>query len=123
MNTLLWILQGFLALTFLYSGVCKSLLAEKTLVKMGQTGVEGLSPFFIKGIGISEILGATGLVVPEAFNIAPVLTPVSALCLALIMPFAAVIHYKRREYRSVVINVVVFCLCIFVAFARVFFYR
>jgi len=121
MNILLWILQAFLALTFLYSGICKSLLNEKALVKKGQTGVAGLNTWFIKFIGIAEILGAAGLLVPTAFNIMPFLTPIAALCLALIMPFAARIHYKRKELRSMAINVVVFCFCIFVAWGRAFF--
>ncbi len=120
MNTLLWILQVAIAIPFLGSGICKSLLSEKKLVAMGQTGVEGLHPAFIKFIGISEIAGVVALIVPIWLNIAVWLTPLSALCLALIMPFAGVIHYKRNEPKNVLTNVVFFIICIFIAYGRIF---
>jgi hypothetical protein len=120
MNTILWILQIAMAIPFLGSGVCKSLISEKKLVAMGQTGVEGLHPAFIKFIGISEIAGAMALIVPMCLNLAVWLTPLSALCLALIMPFAAVIHYKRNEPKNVFTNVLFFVICIFIAYGRTF---
>ena len=95
MNTFIWILQGLIAFIFLYSGINKSWLDEKTLVNKGQTGVEGLAPGLIKFIGVSEIFGAIGIILPFALNIYPVLTAISALCLGIIMIPAAIIHYKR----------------------------
>lgn len=120
MNTTLWILQIIAALGFLYSGIPKSILPEYKLVAMGQTGVEGLHPSFIKFIGISEIAGVIALFVPMWLNTAVWLTPLSALCLALIMPFAAVIHYKRKEPKNVLTNVLLFIICIFIAYGRTF---
>ncbi|MBO9619759.1 MAG: DoxX family protein [Niabella sp.] len=119
-NSILWILQVVMALSFLYSGVCKTVFSEKKLVTIGQTGVEGLSPVFIKFIGVSELAGAAGLILPLYFNIAPWLTPVAALCLALIMPFAARIHYRRNEPRNVLTNIIYFIIGILIAWGRIF---
>ena len=117
-NTILWILQFFIAFAFLYSGVCKSYFPLSKLVAMGQTGVDGLPIWFVRFIGVSEILGAIGIIIPWWLSIYPVLTPLSSICFAFIMPFAAVIHYKRREPKNVLTNVVFFILCAFVAVAR-----
>ncbi|HLL42332.1 MAG TPA: DoxX family protein, partial [Segetibacter sp.] len=95
MNIALWILQFLLALVFLIIGLCKTLIPGKKLVAMGQTGVEGLAPWVIKFIGISEILASFGLVLPRALEICPLLTPVAAACLGIIMVLASVVHYKR----------------------------
>ncbi|WP_143075766.1 DoxX family protein [Parafilimonas terrae] len=120
-NTILWILQIITAITFLYSGICKSILPERILVAKGQTGVEGLPALFIKFIGVSEIAGAAGLIAPVYFHITPWLTPVAALCLAFIMPFAASIHYKRNEIKNVLTNLILFLFCILIAYGRLFF--
>src|SRR6185503_1971740 len=107
MNTLLWTCQVLLALTFGYSGLCKSIYSEATLVgKKGQTGVAGLPHAFIRIIGITELLGMVGMIIPWWTGMAPVLTPITAVCFAVIMVFAAPIHYKRREPGNVAINLI-----------------
>lgn len=118
MNTLLWILQGFLALTFAYSGFMKSSQEREKLVSAGQTGVANLSYPIIRFIGISELLGAVGITVPWLTGILHILTPVSAVCFAAIMVMAMRIHYRRGEYRSVTLNVLLFAASVFVAYAR-----
>ena len=118
MDTILWILQALMAFTFLYSGICKSILSEKELVARGQMGVEGLPISLTRFIGIAEILGAIGLILPWWLNIVPLLTPVAAICFALIMIPAARIHYKRREYRNISVNAVLFTICMFIAYSR-----
>jgi uncharacterized membrane protein YphA (DoxX/SURF4 family) len=123
MNTLLWVLQILLALIFTYSGVCKLLFSEKKLVAIGQTGVEGLPVSLIRFIGLAEILGSIGIIMPWLIKVFPVLTPISAICFAIIMASAAIIHYKRiplnkKEANNVLTNVVIFVICLFVAFKR-----
>lgn len=115
MNTILWILQSLMALTFLVPGIFKLIYSEKKLVASGMTGVEGLPISLIRFIGVSEILGAIGLILPKLLNIMPVLTMVSAICLSLIMIPAVVISYKRQEYKKVFINAIIFLICIFIA--------
>lgn len=119
MNTTLWILQSLVAFTFIYSGISKSILSEKKLVANGQTGVEGLPLPLIRFIGISEIFGAIGIILPLLLNILPILTIISAICFAVIMILAARIHYKRHEYKSVFINIIIFLVCIFITYGRI----
>ena len=107
-----------LAIVFLNSGINKSVLPEAKLVAKGQTGVAGLSAPLIRFIGISEIFGVAGIIVPWWLQIVPVLTPITAICFAVIMILAAPIHYKRREPQNVAINTIIFLLCVFVAYGR-----
>lgn len=125
MNTLLWFFQGIVAAVFLYSGLNKSILDQQTLVAKGQTGVSGLSMGFIRFIGISEVLGAAGLIFPFWLRIAPVLTPVSAGCFALIMVLAAITHTRlllrtgnKRELQNIATNAVLLSLCVLIAWGR-----
>ena len=120
MNTLLWIAQGLTAAVFMYSGIHKSLNSEQKLVARGQTGVEGLSIYLIRFIGIMEILGAIGLVLPVWLGISPILTPVAAGLFIIIMVLAARIHYRRSEPKNVIGNIVLSLLCLFIVIGRIF---
>lgn len=125
MNTLLWSLQGIVAVVFLYSGLNKSILNQQTLIGKGQTGVTGLHMGFIRFIGISEVLGAVGLIFPFWLRIAPVLTPVAAGCFAVIMILAAVTHTRlllrtgnKRELQNIATNIVLLSLSVAIAWGR-----
>jgi hypothetical protein len=118
MNTILWICQGLLSVAFLFSGINKTVLSEQQLIAKGQTGVANLSTPLIRFIGISEVLGAVGIIVPWLTNIWPVLTPVTAICFAVIMVLAANIHYKLHEPRNVATNMILLALSLLVAYGR-----
>ena len=79
---------------------------------------EGESRRTIRFIGIAEILGAIGLILPGATGIAAVLTPIAAVCLAVTMVLAAVVHGRRGETQAIVVNVVLLALALFVAVMR-----
>ena len=100
MNTILWIYQAFLSLVFFYSGICKSIYSEQQLIAKGQTGVVNLPVFVIRFIGISEILGAVGIIIPWYTKIWPILTPVTAICFAILMLLAAPVHYRLKEPKT-----------------------
>jgi uncharacterized membrane protein YphA (DoxX/SURF4 family) len=117
-DTALWIAQGVLALVFTYSGMAKATLPVPRIVAMGQTGVEGLPPALVHFIGVAELCGVLGLLLPQPLGVVPVLTPVAALCLGAIMVLAAPIHVRRREYGSAGGNVVLLALCVVVALGR-----
>jgi uncharacterized membrane protein YphA (DoxX/SURF4 family) len=118
MNNLLWILQGFLAIIFGYSGLMKSSQNREHLVDIGQTGVANLSYPLIRSIGVSELLGTLGIILPWATGIMPALTPITAFCFALLMVLAAPIHYKRKEYKAVALNLSFLLISTFVAVMR-----
>ena len=78
----------------------------------------GLPHAGIRIIGILELLGMIGIIVPWLTGIALLLTPITAVGFAIIMVFAAPIHYKRKEPRNVATNLILLILAIFTAYGR-----
>jgi len=117
MNVTLWIVQGLLAFAFIAFGGMKLFAYEKFKViseKNGPTGItRGLTTF----IGIAELAGGIGIVLPMATNIASSLSPWAAVGLATIMLLAIGFHLRRHE--SAVMPAVLFLLALFVAFGRI----
>ena len=97
-NTWLWILAGFLAAIFLGTGVLKLTTPRERLVAAGMGWARDFSQGNIRLIGIAELLGAVGLVLPALLGVVSVLVPVSAVCLAALMVGATVVHGRRREF-------------------------
>lgn len=118
MNIALWIVQGLLAVGFLYSGWMKAFGYEKAKESWPWAGE--VARGFVFFIGIAELLGAIGLILPKAANIAPVLTPMAALGLAVIVLLGAIFHIRRKEYREIGVNIVFFALAVFVAIGQGF---
>lgn len=118
MNTILWIIQGVLAAMFAMAGTAKLTQSKEKLEKQFPW-VADFSMSIVRCIGLSELLGAIGLIVPWLTGIAPVLTPVSAVGFCVIMVMATnIVHLKKREYQSVAINIILFLLAAFVAYGR-----
>lgn len=88
-NIALWILQGLLAALYLFSGSMKFILPIEAMTK--DIHFPG---WFLRFIGVCEILGAVGLIVPWLTGIKRVLTPVAASCLVIIMIGATVLTLK-----------------------------
>jgi uncharacterized membrane protein YphA (DoxX/SURF4 family) len=118
MNLYLWIGQTLLGLIFLGSGIAKSTMSRERMAATGQSGVAGQPLGFIRFIAGCEILGSLAMVLPIAFGIAPFLTPIAAIGLAIIMLGAARIHTKLREPKAVAVNILLLALCIFIAYGR-----
>lgn len=118
MNTVLWIVAGVLAAAFLAAGLMKVLRPREQLVKSGLTWAEDFSPTMVKVIGGLEILAAIGLILPALLDIAPVLVPLAALGLVLMMIGAAVVHARRKEYSAMAPSLVLLVLAAFVAWGR-----
>jgi hypothetical protein len=118
MNYMLWTSQALLAIAFGYSGINKTLLSEQQLIARGQTGVAGKSVGTIRFIGITEILGAIGIIVPWWTGTLAVLTPLAAAGFAIIMLLAAPIHLRLHEPKNVATNLVLLALSLFVAVER-----
>jgi uncharacterized membrane protein len=118
MNTALWVVQAILALAFLFTGGNKILRSKEALAKLGMGFVEDFSATSVKLIGAAEVLGALGLILPRATSIAPVLTPIAAVGLAIMMIGAALTHLRRKESTAVAPNAVLFVMAVFVAVGR-----
>jgi uncharacterized membrane protein len=117
MNVLLWILQGVLATFFAMSGVAKTLQSKDTLAGR-YPWMRDVSQTTVWFIGVTELLGAIGLIVPAVTGIAPVLTPLAAIGLASIMALVTGLHLRRKEMSGAAITVVLFALAAFVALGR-----
>jgi uncharacterized membrane protein len=87
-NRVLWILQALLAALFLFAGVMKFVMPVE---QMNAGSPVQLPGWFLHFIGVCEILGAIGLVLPGALGIQPGLTPLAAAGLVILMIGAVII--------------------------------
>ena len=117
MNIALWIIAGLLAVAFLASGAMK-LIQPKEKLPAGWGWVEDFGAGSIKAIGALEVLAAVGLILPAALDIAPVLAPLAAVGLVLLMVGAFITHARRREAQGIVVTLVLLALAVFVAWGR-----
>jgi len=119
MNTLLWMAQIILAGIFLFTGANKVLAYEKlvkTLEARPNARPIGMSRGTAALVGLLEIGGALGLLLPVDFWPPHILLRLAAACLALEMVAAGIYHLRREE--SAVPNVTLFLLALFVIVGR-----
>jgi hypothetical protein len=99
---IMWAIQIFLALAFGAAGTMKLVRAKAQLAANPHMGrVHSIPEAQIKLLGVAEVLGAIGLVVPMAIGVAPILTRAAAACLAALMGGALATHMNRREPAAV----------------------
>ena len=121
MNVALWIVAGLLAALFLLAGSTKLFIPWERLAKAPGGGwVNDFSPGFVNFLGAVEILGAVGLILPALLDIAPVLVPLAAVGLGLIMIGAAIVEFRRQEFKHALVNLTYLALIAFVAWGRFF---
>src|SRR5882724_12548295 len=113
MSTALWIVQGLLAAVFLFAGGTKLVLPLDQL-----TGPVALPGLLLRFIGVCEVLGALGLILPGVLRIRPGLTPLAATGLVIIMIGATVLTLMGGELTAAVVSAVVGLLAAFVAYGR-----
>jgi hypothetical protein len=119
MNIALWIIAGLLAVAFLAGGVLKLILPKEKLAAVPGGGwAEDFSADAIKAISALEVLVAVGLILPAALGIAPVLVPLAAVGLVLLMVGAIITHVRRHEAKVIVANLAYLALAGFVAWGR-----
>jgi uncharacterized membrane protein len=116
-NVFLWIVQAILAAMFAMSGLEK-IIQPKDKLAGKYVWMQAFSQAAVRSIGVLELLGAIGLIVPAATGIAPVLTPLAATGLAVVMALAAVLHIRRKEVSALPIVAVLFVLTVLVAWLR-----
>jgi uncharacterized membrane protein YphA (DoxX/SURF4 family) len=118
MNLALWIVAIVLAATFAGSGLMKLLVPKDKLVSSGQGWAQDYTPTNIRLIGFVELLGAAGLILPAVTHIVPILVPLAAIGLVLVMVGAAMVHARRKEGMNIGVNAVLLALAVFVAWGR-----
>lgn len=119
MNIALWIGQGLLALVYLAAGGIKVAQSREKLVASGRFDwMKDNSDAAVKAIGTVEILGALGVILPELTGIAPILTPIAAVGLAVVQIFALRVHLTRNERQPLPVNVILLVLAALVAVGR-----
>jgi len=111
----LWTVQVLLALLFLFAGGMKLVLPIEAMTKQMPVPLPGL---FLQFIGVCEVLGATGLILPGLLHIRPGLTPLAAAGLVIIMIGATVITLAGGDVASALVPIVVGLLSAFVAYGR-----
>lgn len=117
MKYALWIVQILLALAFLGAGSMKLFTPINELAQ-GMAWVNDVPVFLVKFIGLAEVAGGLGMILPALSRIQPQLTPWAGVGLALVMVFASVFHISRGEFGAIIPNIVLFALATFVAYGR-----
>lgn len=111
MTTALWVAQGLVAFLFTVTGTAKlTLRRERLIERLHMKWAATWPPARIKLLGLAEVAGALGLVLPIATGIAPVLTPIAALCLAVLMAGAIRAHRQLGEGFAPAVVVLILCL-------------
>jgi len=111
---LLWTVQTLLALLFLFAGVSKFVMPPELM----QQGPIVLPLAFIKFIGVCEVAGALGLLLPGILRFHRELTPIAAVGLVIIMSGATTITIEGGAVSGAVVPLVVGLLASIVAYGR-----
>ncbi len=113
MTYALWIVQGLLTALFLFAGGAKLVLPLDQMA-----GPVALPGWFLRFLGVAEVLGALGLILPGLLRIRPGLTPLAAAGLVIIMIGATVVTLVGGMVAVALMNLVVALLAAFVAYGR-----
>ena len=115
MTVSLWIIQGLLALLFLFAGSMKLIMPIEMMTAQMTVPLPGL---FLQFIGVAEVAGAFGLILPGLLRIRPGLTPLAGACLMIIMIGATVVTLLGGDVAAALFPLVVGLLCAAVAYGR-----
>ncbi|AFC48195.1 DoxX family protein [Mycobacterium intracellulare MOTT-02] len=115
----LWAVQGLLAFAYLVAGGLKVVRPREQLVASGRLDwMKDHSDAAVKAVGAVEIVGALGVILPEATGIARILTPIAAVGLVIVQIGAMRVHLTCNEREPLPINVILLLLAAFVAVGR-----
>lgn len=118
MNITIWIITGLLAAAFLAAGLMKVAQPQQKLVAGGMEFAGDVPSGYVKAIGVAEVLGGIGLILPAVTGIATYLVPVAATGLAILMIGAIVTHARRGESKALGAPAILATLALVVAIAR-----
>ncbi|MGJ9414000.1 DoxX family protein [Aeromicrobium sp. CF4.19] len=120
MNITLWIIAAFIAVAFTAGASSQILMTKETYRSLGasQHWVDDFEPGQITTIAVIKLLGCAGLILPGALDNAPVLVPIAACCLMLVMAGAATTRFRRKEWRYLPGDLFYLGLLAFLAWGR-----
>jgi hypothetical protein len=119
LNIALWTAQGLLAFVYLVAGGLKVIRSREQLVATGRLDwMKDSSDTAVKALGAIEVLGALGMILPEATGIARILTPIAAVGLVVVQVGALRVHLTRNERQPLPVNVILLLLAALVAIGR-----
>jgi uncharacterized membrane protein YphA (DoxX/SURF4 family) len=113
----LWITAILLTIAYLGAGATKT-FSPKAKLQTNMGWVEDFSEPQVTVVGLVELLGALGVILPLATGIAPVITAIAAIGLVLVQVVAFVIHARRNEPKSYPVNAVLLLLALAVVILR-----
>lgn len=117
MNIALWIVAGIFGVAYVAGGIVKLTMPyEKYAAKLGWP--EDFTPGKVRFMGVVEVLGGIGLVLPGLVDVAPVLVPVAASGMALYMAGAITERIRRGEYKELLGDLIFLAAMIFIAWGR-----
>lgn len=116
-HIILWVAQVILAAMFLMTGFMKTVQPIEQLSTM-LPWVSGVPSGLVRFIGISELLGGLGLILPALLRTKPQLTAWAAIGLATVMILAAIFHFSRGEVSVIGMNMVLLLIAAFIAWGR-----
>jgi uncharacterized membrane protein YphA (DoxX/SURF4 family) len=115
MDTGLWIVQALLAAIFLTTGLVKLTQPRAKMAAGPMAWAANVSDREFRTVGLLEVLGAVGVILPAALGIAPKLTAIAAVGLALTMIGAIVTHVRMGETDRLLVPIVLLVLSVLVA--------
>lgn len=119
MNIALWVAQVLLAGMYGMAGGMKTFQPDGVRKNPQMTWAHDKQDGYIRFVGVSELLGALGMILPVLTGILPWLTPLAAVGLSIIQALAIFsVHLPKREYQVIPVNIVLLMLSVFVAYGR-----
>ena len=118
MNIAIWIITGLLALAFIGAGLTKVSQPRAKLAASGMAWTNDFSDAGVKLVGLAELLGGIGLILPAVTGIAPILVPIAAAALTVIMIGAVVWHVRANDTKGALPSAVLGILALVVAITR-----
>ena len=119
MNIALWVAQVLLTGMYGMAGSMKTFQPDGVRKNPQMTWAHDKQDGYIRFVGVSELLGALGLILPILTGILPWLTPLAAVGLSIIQLLAIfMVHLPKKEYQVIPVNIVLLALSVFVAYGR-----
>jgi hypothetical protein len=118
MDTAVWVVQGLLAVVFLAAGLTKLTQPRAKLAAGPMPWAADVTDAQFRTVGLLEVAGAIGVVLPAALGVAPVLSALAAVGLALTMVGAVATHLRLGEASRIAVPLMVLVLAVLVAVER-----